>query len=190
MINPAFINFPDEAALIGAMVVGYGELELSYGALAGDIIGDKWSVLKAFHYIRSEMTRIDVANALCETKVVAMGFADEYAQVLTALKYCREVRNRYTHQQWGDMDGMLCITKAEAAFQKRERPTWYTLDLALIEAQEAFFEYTRLCILTLHTCVDYHRSGKARPVQRRAKQIPPPLHKGALTLTPPPDQTK
>lgn len=85
MINPAFANFPDEATLIGTMVIGYGELELAFGALAGIALDQQFSLLKAFHSIRSESARIKIADALCCGAFEKFDLAGDYATTLAAL---------------------------------------------------------------------------------------------------------
>lgn len=48
MINPVHETFPQEASLIGLMVIGYSELDISLCFMAGLALGGKWTVLDAF----------------------------------------------------------------------------------------------------------------------------------------------
>ena len=168
-MNPAFLNFPEEAALIGAMVIGYGELELSFGALAGGAMQHKFAVLNALHCVRSETNRIEIADALCKTAIESLGFKAEYEVMLQALRYCLKIRNEYAHSHWAEMEGKLFVTDGEKALKNvGSRPLWFPVPLDMLKKQEAFFENTRMQILALDMNSELILNGK-----RAAIKTPP-----------------
>jgi hypothetical protein len=161
MINPAFINFPEEASLLGAMVIGYGELDLSFAHMAGLAIGQTYAVLDACHVIRSESGRLDIANALAVNSFRQMKLGEEYEYSHKAVRFCLKLRNQHAHSQWGEIEGRLMFSSAEGAFRQPLQPIrWNLITLDLLKKQEAYFEHTRKCLLTLITLLEAR--GKTR----------------------------
>ena len=52
-INPAFDNFPNEEAIIGRMILAFGELEYLMVTIAGTVNGDLAAIMKALYRLRS-----------------------------------------------------------------------------------------------------------------------------------------
>jgi hypothetical protein len=154
MINPAFINYPEEAALLGAMVIGYGEIDLSFAHMAGLVVGQTYAVLDACHAVRSETARLDVAHALAAGAFKRVNLEDEYTYTHAAVRHCLRIRNQHAHSQWGDLEG-LHLSNAERAFSQPLKPIeWKPITLELLKQQEAYFEHTRLCVLTMITLLE------------------------------------
>src|SRR5579863_711036 len=63
-LNPAFDQFPKEAALIGRMVTSFGELELTFSMLAGTALKDQSLALRAVYRGRSTGGRIDLVDVI------------------------------------------------------------------------------------------------------------------------------
>jgi hypothetical protein len=162
MINPAFIQFPQEAALLGQMVIGYGELDLTFAHNCGMVISHQYAVLEACHSVRSESARLDIANALGFEAFHQTGLGAEYDLAHRAMRYCLKVRNLYSHVHWGDMNGILCPANAEAAFSRPLKPVkWVPVYLEHLQEQEAYFEYTRKWLLWLQLTLG--ERGKRSP---------------------------
>lgn len=177
MINPAFANHPEEATLIGAMVIGYGELELTFGMIAGVALDQQFSLLKAFHSIRSESSRIKIADALCCEKFDELGLSDDYSTVLVGARHCLKIRNQYAHSSWAAFPEGLMFTDAERVFTTPGNPfDWKLIKLDLLKEQEAFFEYTRLCMLLMDTTIREAQLKKPRTFQLPPKKRLPSMH--------------
>src|SRR4030088_87440 len=99
-INPAFDEFPIEGALIGKLVVSFGELELLCGLLAGDTLKNQDMALRAIYRSRSTGARIDLADVLMRDAFVSVGLKDEYEEMLSAVRYSLAMRNQYAHCHW------------------------------------------------------------------------------------------
>jgi len=169
MINPAFINYPEEAALLGAMVIGYGEIDISFVHMAGLVVGQTYAVLDACHAVRSEKARLDIAHALAVDAFKRVNLEEEYTHTHSAVRHCLKVRNQHAHSQWADLDGLLQFTNVEGAFgQPLKSIKWKPITLALLKQQEAYFEHTRLCVLTMITLLGprLDHIQKARMVAR------------------------
>lgn len=181
MINPAFIAYPDEAALLGAMIIGYGELDLSFAHMAGLVVGQTYAVLDACHSVRSESARLDIAHALAAAAFKRANLESEYTYTHASTRFCLRLRNQFTHSQWADMDEGLSFTNAEGAFKAPlTKIAWKRIDLDLLKKQEAYFEHTRLCILTLVHLLE--QRGKSRFVPFH---LPPRIPQPRMHLQPP-----
>lgn len=149
MINPAFLKYPDEAKLLGELVLGYGELDLSFCMMCGIATKRKFELLHAVNQVRSESARLEIAHALSVNAFRELGLQAEYARVHKAVKYCMRVRNQWSHASWGDLDphGLafsktdgttclhnpssgLCGTASQFRFFKSKKPFSNTPDTA------------------------------------------------------------
>ncbi len=150
MINPAFFYRREEAALLGDMVIGYGELEITFAHIAGLAIKHRYAVLEACHKVRSESGRIDIAHALSHEAMSDLGLGSEFAYTESALRFCLKVRNQYAHAQWGEFPDGLKFTNPEQAFARAaEGNSLEVLNLELLRLQEQFFENTRMWLIFL-----------------------------------------
>jgi hypothetical protein len=189
MINPAFIGYPEEAALLGAMVIGYGELDLSFGHMAGLVLGQTYAVLDACHSVRSESARLDIAHALAAGAFNRANLVEEYTYSHAAMRYCLKVRNQHSHSQWADIKHGLHFTNAEGSFSQPLKPiAWKLITLDLLRKQEAYFEHTRMCLLTLITLLEAR--GKRSHVPLHMPQALPQPSMHSQTPTPVRDRTE
>lgn len=99
-IMPAFRKSPDEAAIIGRLLAGYGELEFSLAFCLGVVLGDHIVGIKAFFRLRSESSRLEVTDALMRDAIAAQGIEGEYAQAIGCIRHCLKIRNKYAHCHW------------------------------------------------------------------------------------------
>lgn len=176
MINPAFIKYPEEAKLLGEIVLGYGEIDLSFAMMAGAATGQKFALLHAVNQVRSETARIDIANALASEFFTALGLREYYDYALAAVRYCLKIRNQWAHSQWGDMDPYgLAFTKTDGnVFAPPIKPTeWRSVTIEVLRKQEEYFEHTRHWILVLDTIVQARQSGHDRHLGFPAKMQAP-----------------
>jgi hypothetical protein len=101
-INPAFRRHPDEAEIIGRLVVGFGEIELAVCRNAGKAVKMHDTIMRALYRQRQTSSRIGTADALMEPVFVAAGLNDMYAASLEMVRYCLKVRNQFGHCNWAD----------------------------------------------------------------------------------------
>jgi hypothetical protein len=182
MINPAFMNHREEAALLGDMVIGYGELDITFSHIAGIAINHKYAVLEACHKIRSESARIDIANALAHEAFEQRGLSKEYDHAQTAMRFCLKVRNQYAHAQWASIDGQLKFTNPENAFSRPLKPTvWKEINLVLLGEQERFFENTRMWLLYLEMTLEGQTKRQPVYLNKPPKMQQPNMHTLPLT---------
>ncbi len=177
MINPAFMSRREEAALLGDMVIGYGELEITFAHIAGLAINHKYAVLEACHKVRSELGRIDIAHALSHEALDQQGLGPEFAYAESALRYCLKVRNQYAHAQWGDFPDGLKFTNPEQAFSRPLKPTlWKSINLELLTQQERFFENTRMWLIFLEVQLEAKAARRVLHLNKPQEMPQPNLH--------------
>jgi len=80
-ILPVFRTFPEEGQIIGRLVVGYGVLEFYLICCLGPALGSDDRALRALFRVRSESTRIDVADALMRPPYKEIGLQDKYNEM-------------------------------------------------------------------------------------------------------------
>lgn len=152
MFNPILHKHPRETALLGEMVVGYGEIELVFAIICGMALEHRNVVLQAFHSIRTESGRISVGNALGSTAFGTLGLRNTYAEAYGAVNYCLKVRNQYAHSQWSlnPKGGGMTFASLDKAFEGGTfSPKWKSVTLELLISQEEYFNYTRQILLHL-----------------------------------------
>jgi hypothetical protein len=148
-LNPAFDVYPVEAGLIGRMVTSFGELELTFSMLAGTALKDQALGLRAIYRGRSTGGRIDLADVLIRNVITKTNLALDYEEVIGAMRHCLRIRNNYAHSHWAlGLDGLFFSNLEEAA----TRAEGFEMDqkhinLELLTAQEAYFDYTRSLLL-------------------------------------------
>jgi hypothetical protein len=94
---PAFHHRPNEAVIIGRLLVNFGELEYKMVTLAGRANGDLYTILKALYRLRATAARIEAADAFARPAYSAVGINGEYGTMLGALRYCLSIRNQFSH---------------------------------------------------------------------------------------------
>lgn len=178
MINPAFIQYPEEARLLGELVLGYGEIDILFAMMAGNAIRNRFPLLHAVNQVRSEKARIDVAHAMSVDRFKALGLAKEYARIHKAVRYCLKVRNQWAHSQWANMEQHgLAFTRTDGdVFASPVQPTvWNSITAGLLRKQEAFFENTRLCLIVVDTSVPAILAKKGALLP-----MPPEMHEPSM----------
>ncbi|MBN9310512.1 hypothetical protein [Devosia sp.] len=178
MINPAFTRFPEEANLLGQLVLGYGELDISFALMAGMAIGKQFEVLHAVHQVRSETARLDIAHALSSKAFSSLGLKDDYVEAKSAVKHCLKIRNQYAHCHWADLHvlGLGFINVEGDYFAKAEPRFFKGVTVKLLQEQEAFFEYARHCVLTVQANIGPLRANLPRAYDMRPKKPLPNMH--------------
>jgi len=169
-ILPVFRTFPEEGQIIGRLVVGYGVLEFYLSCCLGPALGSDDRALRALFRVRSESTRIDVADALMRPPYKEIGLQDKYNEMLGAIRHCKTTRNQYAHSLWRRENGWLMFASLDAAVKSREggiAVPYSPINLAALKAQEEYFVYT--AELLQHLWPEYeHLAGRELSSPRKA----------------------
>ena len=181
-INPAFDTFPVEGAIVGKLVVSFGELELLCGLLAGSALANQNMALRAIYRGRSTRGRIDLADVLTRDAFVKVELKEDYEEALAAVLHCLTIRNHYAHSHWAPAQDGLFFAKLEDS-AKRESgfdADQKHVDLILLQAQEAYFDYARAMLLFLQAAFQI-KSGNTKhwSAPKPPKLDPPNLHNPA-----------
>jgi hypothetical protein len=183
MINPALHNFPEESALIGAMVVGYGELDITMVSCAGNAMELTLPLLDALDQVNSEFTRIEIVRRLATPAFERLGLLPNFNRALAAQNECREVRNTFAHCHYGyDYKSGLLYVKARDLFASNRKPSelpWRDLSVEGLKKQEAFFEATRKLWLWIDLSMPYIRKERPSPYDEPSLPDVPPRDAGA-----------
>jgi hypothetical protein len=187
---PSFDRHLKEAAIIGRILAGYGELELLLGQCAGSVIDDQDRALRAIFRIISESARLGVADAIARHGFVQAGLRNEYCDAYGAAKHCLLLRNQYAHCHWADHHSVegLFFTKLDLA-AKRETGfdfEWLHVDMQLLELQEAYCANARTALIYLQR--EYAiRTNQAdmSSFPQPQRLTPPPLHNPPEAHPPP-----
>ncbi|MGC2414286.1 MAG: hypothetical protein WA459_16505 [Stellaceae bacterium] len=186
MFNEPLKRHPQEASLIGQIVLGYGELERTVAVLLGASIGDRRPAFRMIFRILGETPRIDAADAMMRHKYAEVGLKSEYADAIDAVKFCLKARNQFAHCHWtGDVYAGLFFANFQktAKLEDSTEQNWHHIDVALAKDLLAYFEYTNGLMQFLET--EYLvKSGRrdrnlgSKPEKRRRPRLynPPEQH--------------
>jgi Arc/MetJ family transcription regulator len=191
MLMPSFHRYPKEAALIGRILAGYGELEFLLAECLGYALKDRETGVRTYFRIVSERTRLSTADALLQKPLHAMKLSNKYSEVCGAIRFCLKLRNTYAHCHWADLesDPGLYFTNAQTAAEgtKPMDYEWFHVDESLLIKQEDYFYYTQLCLMYLSDSVRYHQEERKAPLPRKwpSRQVSPSLHNPPELHVPP-----
>lgn len=148
---PAFERYPEEGRILGELVVGYGELELSFAHMVAFIAGDHDVTFKALYRARGEEQRINIGDALARPRLTAGPYRDHYDRTVSAMRHCTKIRNLFAHCQIGDDAAGLWFVALEENAKKHAiydlgDLTQYTITLPMLQGYAKFFEFTKKSI--------------------------------------------
>jgi len=188
--NPPLLRFPDEAAIVGRMVVGFGELEVMTCRVASKANSHPDHVLKMLYGLRSTSARIKSATLLMEPHYAAVDLAEPQTMTMDAVLACLKIRNQYAHCNWADSDpkaGLFFADLQESAKREDWFTSWKHVDVPLLAKQEAFFSDVRGALLFLEADLEHIRNGWPRNHGLPEPMVlpEPPLHNPASQHIPP-----
>jgi hypothetical protein len=148
-INPSFLRFSNEAALIGRLLAAFGELEISVCDLAKKATGLGDSVMAALYRIRSTRSRLEAADALARPVYLKHGLEAEYGLAIGAVFYCLQIRNQFAHCNWADDaskfpdpgEGLFFADLTVSADTPDFEIFWKHVDVPLLQSHEAYFDF-------------------------------------------------
>ena len=199
MSNSLLVQFEShqaELAIIGRLILSYGELEFATMDLIRAIFGGNTEkAVKSFYRLRSESNRLELADALVSGDLKDKPYGGHWNEAYSAMKHCKNIRNQFAHGQFigdkgllrfGDMDESAA-SRGET-FKIRLRP----IHVHTLQEQLNFFEYTHHVLLWLADQVRLD-SGQARLIDNKIpkpKKVAPPKRDSRGELRPPYKRTK
>lgn len=176
MVNSLLIQFENhhsELAIIGKLVLAYGDLEFAVMDLVRATMGGNTEkAVKSLYRLRSESNRLELADALIAGDLKQKSFGGYWNEAYAALKVCKTIRNQFAHSQFvsngvlrfGDLDE-AAASKGDS-FKIRLRP----IHLDTLQSHLAYFEYAHHILMWLADQVRLE-SGQARLI---AEKVPKP----------------
>jgi hypothetical protein len=192
-INPAIRRFPQEAAIIGRLLLAFGELELSICRNAGQAVGMLNTVFKVLYRLRSTSSRIDAADALMQSAFDKAGMTKEYQIALDMVRHCLKIRNQFAHCNYGDWtpnpkaglffaDLQVSAESPTGGFEHALRH----IDAPLLQLQEAYIDNTMEWLEFInHELAVKQGRLESHAWPRPPEQDQPPLHNPPAQHIPP-----
>lgn len=181
-LNPALKNFSREAAIIGRILLAFGELEYMACKCAAENSKTPFPLLRALYRINGTSARIDAADALARETYIASGVGDAFADALGALRTCASIRNQYAHCAWADgargRNGGLYFVDLSVSAEASQgwEHHWRHVNVPLLRDQYAFFEYTKDLIFHVETGAIAWKRSKVPAFPKPPKREPPRMH--------------
>lgn len=156
---PIHRTFPKEMAVIGRILLDYGELEVDLMNCVQVARGfDLNGTLKPMFRIRGETNRVLIADGLARVAYEKLGLATEFGLMIEVLRNCLAIRNRYAHAYWHDPEQgkALCyvsleeLAKEDAEVKNLDDLSFFYVDEVLLLSQEVYLEYARELIAFLN----------------------------------------
>ena len=145
-IQPAFVKFSKEAAIIGRLLGGYTSLELDLLLCVAMGTKDFDGTLKEMFGVRGETRRIDNAARLGRPPYAVHGLEADFDAAIDAMRHCLAMRNQYAHYHfYDDYSGTLALVNLEEhAKSPHHVPdltslTTFHVDVATLQAQEEYW---------------------------------------------------
>jgi hypothetical protein len=144
-LMPAFLRFPEEAAIIGRLLAGYGEIEYLFAMCLASSASDEDTALRTFFSVRGEGARLDVGHNLMWKLYEAAALSNQYTPVRAATLFCHTARNTFSHCHWADdPNAGLFYANLEAAAEKknsafRSSIDWRHVDAPILTTIEEYF---------------------------------------------------
>jgi hypothetical protein len=165
-------KFPDEAAIIGRMIIAYADFQSKYIRFVTVATGgDTDSAVRLLFKTRSETARLETFDKLVRPIALSMGIEALHENSFKKMVVCKNLRNQYAHCQWDTDDTVLSWISFEEAAQTDSGPIImekHHVPLKLLQKQEAFF------VNTEHTFVHYRNEIRARLDPNHTNDIAPP----------------
>jgi hypothetical protein len=171
----------EEQAIVGRLLMAYGEFEFEVARLVGYAICAHDTAARILFRVNGEGARLDVADAIPRPFLSKLGLGGQWSNAIGALRYCKNVRNQYAHCNWiaDEAHHGLSFTNIDKDADSPDgilNVSLYPTNLKLLQKQHQYFEYTADWLMYL-ACQCRLRAGEAAPAVEVPKSISqPPLH--------------
>lgn len=188
--NSAFLRRPEEGALVGRIVVQFGELEVAFCHHTASALDAFTPLMKALYSLKSTSSRIDFLDGLIRGLYIQFELGKEYDTSISMLRYCLRIRNLYAHCNWGsdvgDYPGMFYADFQDSAKTDDFRSDWRHVDTVLLQKQEDYFAETMSWLLFLYGEVAVKKKRITSHAWPRPSELEKPhLHNPASQHIPP-----
>ncbi len=190
-INPAFQRFPQHAAIIGRILVAFGELEFAFCRNAGLALDNHVTILRLLYNLRQTSSQLESADILVRPVFEAHGLLAEHETAYTMVRSCLTIRNQYAHCNWADDalqpdSGLFFADLQDSAQRRGFEHSWKHVDVPLLTAQEQYFSDTLEMLDFLKHEIALRR-GKliSHAWPRRSEPTRPPPHNPESQHVPP-----
>lgn len=189
-VNPWTCRYPNEAAIIGRIVIAFSELEVQLSLMLANLMGPPEAVLRMLYTPKQSGFRVEAALAGLMLLCRELGIEDDFNQAKQAVYACRTIRNRYAHCNWGDDQagkaGLFFADYEESAKDLYVFTTlWKHIDVPLLEQQDMFFSYTNGLLIWLNEEIKCRLERRASFYPKREPLPVPPPHNPEIDHVPP-----
>jgi len=147
-IMAPFSKFSKEGDIIGRLLAGYSNIEVSLFHAVHVATGDFDGALKKMFGVRSESKRINAAENLGKPEYQRLHLDTDFEKALRVMRCCLNIRNQYAHWVWWDdhsgkraFANVEDLTKYKRKVKDFSRLKPHHVDANLLTAQEAYFVY-------------------------------------------------
>jgi hypothetical protein len=178
-VTPVFLRLPQQGAIVGRLLAGYGEIEFELANVLKRFTHNMHSAFAAIFRVRSESGRIDIADAIIRSAISSKGLGPKWEKAIGAVRQCLKIRNQYAHCHWLEENNELIFTMLADAFDgpKAKPLTVRVALLSTLQDQESYFRYTVRCLSHLEW--EYARligAAGDHPFEWPKERQPPILH--------------
>jgi hypothetical protein len=155
-------EFSEEMRLVGEILTSYSELEFQLACCVGEALRDTNAAFQLLFSIQTESDRIEAADAILYPAMKSIKAARFYIHVSAALRYCKAIRDQYTHCHWDRTAPELRLLnmKEVALSVERDAMSRYSkVTIALLREQASYFEYCYDGLRYLHLQQQVHAGG-------------------------------
>jgi hypothetical protein len=142
---PAFHVYHKEAASIGRLLAGYGELEFLLARCLSEVAGDLSTASRILYRSRGEEHRISTADAILRPHYEKHNLVEVWERIRHGMSWCKGTRNQFSHCQWLNDPGGLFFTNIEKGAKSvsgKITLKFYHVDTALLTEHERHFRWT------------------------------------------------
>ena len=174
-----FEKFPKEQALVGEMLLAYGEIEFALLDILSAVQKNLQTAIRTLFQLRSETHRLNIVEAICAPWFDNLNLGGQFREGMIAVNHCKNIRNQYAHCLFVDDNPVLRFANLETTAKSKGEVCQVVaspITLALLTKQRAYFDYADHMILWL----DYtYRTKNGQPVAvdqpvPRPRRISPP----------------
>lgn len=165
------------AKIVGELLIAYGEIEFDTLCCLAETLGSMSQALQVMFRIRSETSRLKVADAIMRPRFHALNIK-EYDRFIQGAIHCASIRNFYAHCHWNNNGPRLVATNFEDFAKPLSTPAnlkTYLVSLDLLRQQQAFFKYVQEGLW--HLLAEHQKKNGKPPDHdvQAPKTVPTPL---------------
>jgi hypothetical protein len=181
-LNPALKNNSRESAIIGRILMAFGELEYIFCKSAAECRDKPHPILRALYRINGTTARAQAADALAREIYADMNMGDAFADAVGALRICMNIRHQYAHCAWADggkgrHGGLYFVDlSATADASTGWEHNWRHVNVRLLKEQYDFFEYTKDLLFHIETAAIPWQRSQLPIFPKPPKRTPPRMH--------------